>query len=352
MKQLFTSLALLLCTAMPSVAQSLAHPYNYGVVVSAETIAECPGAMMGDLANHFNPTVVYDSDGEVDIYFSLLSLDDFKSSATEISEIKIGFYGAPEICFTSTRQPETGADMRMNIKLENPTFAQLWQLASHDIVSWTMDGKTIPVYTPTAGIFSALFKSLNIDGFDVNTYGISHAVPEKTNAGRYHLCLAVRKIEKDGSYSYPMFLNPDQWKKLKNKDDYYKWGIILNYGLDKCILVNYTDEYDKIGFPDYQTAFDIYQEKVPTKKQGDLIQNCAELRDMARLYGSDNYCNYYWTRTECPEPEDYNAYIFCPGIPDAPLDRSHKYEWTHASVLLIEEFEREVYDCYFAEYLQ
>lgn len=349
MKQLLTSLALLLCTAAPSAAQALAHPSHYGVDLTSDVIAECTGAMMGDLSNHFNISVMYVTSDDMTIFFSLLSLEDFESSPTEISEIKIGFYGAPDICFKSTRRPETQADLRMNIQLENPSFEQLWQLASHDIVSWTMDGKTIPIYTPTAGIFSSLFKALNINGFDANTYGISDAVPEGTKAGRAHLCLAVRKIEKDGSYSFPMFLNPDQWEKLKNKEDYYKCGIILNYGIGKCLLVHYTDEYDTVAYPNYQEAFDIYQEKIPTKEQGDLIQNCAELRDMARLYGGDNYGNYYWTRTECPEPEDYNAYIFCPGIPDAPLDRSHKYEWTHANVLLIEEFDRDLYECYFAE---
>lgn len=351
MKQLFTSLALLLCTAMPSVAQSLAHPYNYGVVVSAETIAECPGAMMGDLANHFNPSVI-SSDGKTGIFFSLLSLDDFQPSDTEISEITIGFYGAPDISFKSTRRPEKENSLRMNIMLRNPSFEQMWQLASHDIVSWTMDGKTIPIYTPTAGIFSALFKALNIEGFDADTYGISDAVPEETNAGRYHLCLAVNRVKPDGDTFFPTFLNPDQWKKIKDKENYRIFGIFINQGKSDHVIVCYTDEYDKIGYPDWFTAVETYEKAVPTKKQADLIQNCAELRDMARIYGSDNYGNYYWTRTECPEPEDNNAYIFCPGIPDAPIDRCNKYEPTNTGVLLTDAFDAEIYDCYFTEVLE
>lgn len=153
------------------------------------------------------------------------------------------------------------------------------------------------------------------------------------SSGKYskpsHLALALR--DANGIRKY---VTQNEWKDFPNKDSYTKEGICLIKDGERFIL-SWTDEYDNIGYSDFFTAYKEYADYLPTKVQADIIQNCDRLREVANLYGGDNYGNYYWTKTQCPEPDSDCCYIFCPGIPDASYDRCPKDGGGNAGVVKV-----------------
>lgn len=131
------------------------------------------------------------------------------------------------------------------------------------------------------------------------------------------LDLAIRRNGKT------YYVNTAEWSNLPGKNAYQIVGIALLRGGHKFIVA-WNDEYENVQYTDWQSALNRYGTKIPTKQQADIIQNCTNLRDVARAYGTDNYGNWYWTRTSCPAPQTDCAYIFCPGIPDVAYDRAEK----------------------------
>lgn len=144
----------------------------------------------------------------------------------------------------------------------------------------------------------------------------------------HHLDLAVSRD--NNMY----FASPETWDMIPDRKKFLKLGIVIK-GEGQRFILFWNDEYDNIGYSDWYTAMETYGDMLPTKEQADLIQNCSALREHARLYGADNYGNYYWTRTECPEPDADCAYIFCPGVPDAGFDRGIKSKPCNTGVVLV-----------------
>ena len=100
-------------------------------------------------------------------------------------------------------------------------------------------------------------------------------------------------------------------------------------------ILAWEDEYDNVGYTNYNTVYKIYGNLLPTKAQATVMENCTRLREVARSYGADNYGNWYWTRTQCPAPDDDCCYIFCPGIPHRDYDRCPKDEPANTGVVLV-----------------
>lgn len=139
-------------------------------------------------------------------------------------------------------------------------------------------------------------------------------------------------VERNGVRYY---VTQEQWKSVPDKDKYQIVGIVLQRGGQKFIVA-YNDEYDAMdGYGTWSYDMYLYSDNIPTKAQADIIAGCTNLRDVAAAFGQDNYGNYYWTSTRCPAPDENYAYIFCPGIPDAALDRSPIDEVTNVGVLLV-----------------
>lgn len=131
------------------------------------------------------------------------------------------------------------------------------------------------------------------------------------------------------------FATVDDWRKIKNKQDFEIIGITFCRSGENFILF-WKDQYDfDDGYMAQELAVEKYGDYLPTKAQANLISNCTELRYIARQFGSDNYGNYYWTRTRCLPPDENCAYIFCPGIPDATYDRSPADESSQIGVVLV-----------------
>ncbi len=354
MKQILNSLTLLLCAALPATAQKSGsyNPYDYMVIAIDSGIAECPGAMIGDISNHINPTVYYTPNPNcTDIHFDLLSLQDFEPHPTDMSHISIAFDDGSSINFASTTKQHVANSPRMSVYLEEVSLEDLSRLATHDIVSWTIDDHTIPILTPTAGIFSAMFKAIDLRDAQGQRPAMIDVRPAKNEFGRNHLCMAVRP--KDATdYAHLMLLNADQWRRLRNKERFSQEGILLNYGQSNCFLLDYNDRYDDCGYPAWHYAVENYGQRLPTKEQADLISGCEVLRDVATAFGGDNYGNYYWTRTECPAPDDNSAFVFCPGIPDAAIDRQDEFEPDNAGVLLVDTIDYALFRYYFNDILE
>lgn len=130
------------------------------------------------------------------------------------------------------------------------------------------------------------------------------------------------------------FASPETWATIPDQEKFLKLGIVIK-GEGQRFILFWDDEYDNFGYHDWYTSMEAYDDMIPTKEQADLIQNCAMLREHARLYGADNYGNFYWTRTECPEPDSDWAYIFCPGIADVSYDCARKSSPSNIGVVLV-----------------
>lgn len=352
MKQLLTNFLFLTAAAFAGMAQNDSDIYKYAVDVDAdERYAECWSGMMGDVSNDFNPSVYHGADGRTNIYFKLLSHEDYEAHPTDVAKIRVLFDNGNVISFSSTHYAVKTGSPRMIIKMENATREQLSLLATHDIVAWTMDGHTVSIKSPTAGMFAAMFRELGVkDGIGrapamCDAYGVA------PTAGRNHLCMAVRpKGARDDAHL--MFLNADQWKSFKDKDKYEKTGILIHYDSNQCFLVDYYDRYDECGYPDWFTAVEMYGDRLPTELMGAILSQTTELRAVANAFGGDNYGNYYWTSTICNDSDGSEAYVFCPAIPDAPIDRQKMLEPTNAGVLLVDTGLEEIYDYYLADTLE
>lgn len=130
------------------------------------------------------------------------------------------------------------------------------------------------------------------------------------------------------------YVTEAEWKDFPNKNAYTKEGICMIQDGERFILA-WTDEYDAVGYSDFYTVVSEYSDFLPTKSQADIIQNCERLREVAEIFGGDNYGNYYWTKTQCPDPDADCCFIFCPGIPDAPYDRCPKDGGGNAGVVKV-----------------
>lgn len=324
--------------------------YKYPIEAD-DNVVECYGAMMGDLSNHFNPSVSRTPNGDINVDFNLLSISDYKPNPDEYARIKIKFDNGAVIGFRSTCYAVLDESIRMRITLKNARLDQLSLLATHDIVSWTMNGWTIPVNSPTAGIFAAMFRELDVKDSNGQRPDMCEAEPIMPTAFRYHLCMAVRPADAS-SDAHLMLLNADQWRRLKDKDKYERQGLLIHYDEDKCFLVDYYDQYDRCGYPDWYTAAEMFGDRLPTALMGAILSQTTELRDVANAFGGDNYGNYYWTSTICDDSDGSEAYVFCPAIPDAPIDRQKMTEPTNAGVLLVDIPFEEIYEYYLSDTLQ
>lgn len=364
MKQLFTTLTLLLFTAFTSGAQSNGghydYIYRYPVKIIEPTrysvLAECYGGMIGTFSYDIRPIVMWNPLSsvledlkEIDIYFHILNNSgmDCNEISGKSANIKMTFDNGADISFTT----EVGASAlfpdRVALGLQ-PETEQLSLLATHDIVSWTMNSHTIPIDTPTAGMFAAMFKEL-FEYVDYNKdIEMCDARPDYQIFGRHHLCMTVRPKDATDD-SNLMILHPDQWRRLKNKERYEKQGIIIHdEDKDTFVLLDYYDKYDVCGYPDWYTALERFGDRLPTLAAAKLINESNELRDAARAFGG-NYGNFYWTNTACEAPDEDNAYVFCPGMSDVPIERQNKIAPTNAGVLLVDTVDDFVYKLYFAD---
>lgn len=351
MKQLFATLLFLTAAAFAGVAQSDSDVYKYAVEEDLfDEHVECWSGMMGDLSNDFSPSVYNGSDGVTHVCFNLLSIQDYKPDPTRVARIKITFDNGKFIGFSSTCHAVSEDSPRMRIQMSNVTAEQLRLLATHDIVSWTMNGRIVSIKSPTAGMFTAMFKGIGVKDSDGRSPALGDASPVIPPAGRHHLCMAVRPKNAPND-AHIMLLNADQWRRLKNKEEYERQAILINYDNDKCFLVDYYDQYDRCGYPDWFTAVEMYGDRIPTALMGAILSQTTELRDVANAFGGDNYGNYYWTSTICDDSDGSEAYVFCPAIPDAPIDRQKMTEPTNAGVLLVDIPFEEVYDLYLSDTL-
>lgn len=131
------------------------------------------------------------------------------------------------------------------------------------------------------------------------------------------------------------FATVDEWKNICNKQDFDIIGITFCRSGENFVLF-WKDQYDfDDGYMAQELAVEKYGDNLPTKAQADIISKCTELRNIARQFGSDNYGNYYWTRTRCLPPDENCAYIFCPGVPDAAYDRSPADEASNIGVVIV-----------------
>lgn len=365
MKQLFTTLTLLLFTAFTSGAQSNGghydYIYRYPVKIIEPTrysvLAECYGGMIGTFSYDIRPIVMWNPLSsvledlkEIEIYFHILNNSgmDCNEISGKSANIKMTFDNGADISFTT----EVGASAlfpdRVALGLQ-PETEQLSLLATHDIVSWTMNGHTIPIYTPTAGMFAAMFKEL----FELEDYSkdieMCDARPDYQIFGRHHLCMTVRPKDATDD-SNLMILHPDQWRRLKNKERYEKQTIIIHdEDKDTFVLLDYYDKYDVCGYLDWHTALERFGDRLPTLAAAGLINKCSELRDAARAFGANNYGNFYWTSTSCNESDNKEAYVFCPGKSDVPIERQNKIAPSNTGVLLVDTVNDFVYKLYFAD---
>lgn len=352
MKQLLTNLLFLAVTVFAGEAQNDSDIYKYAVDVDAdERYAECRSGMMGDVSNDFNPSVYHGSDGRTNIYFKLLSHEDYESHPVNLAEIKITFDNGRAITFASAHYTISDDLSRMKIQMLNVTAEQLSLFATRDIVAWTMDGHTISIKSPTAGMFAAMFKAVKLREVNGHPIAMCDAEPTEPIGGRHHLCLSV--VPPDSTIKpHGMLLSPDQWRRLKDKEKYEKQSLLINYDKNRCFFVDYYDRYDECGYPDWFTAVEMYGDRFPTALMGAILSQTTELRAVACAFGGDNYGNYYWTSTICNDSDGSEAYVFCPAIPDAPIDRQNMTEPTNAGVVLVDIPFEETYDYYLSDTLQ
>lgn len=148
-----------------------------------------------------------------------------------------------------------------------------------------------------------------------------------------HLDLAVTHPTKGVTYTDAI-----GWNACRDKSSYEILGIVLISDGERFIL-DWEDRYNEVGgYTDWPTAIELYGTRIPTRAQAEVIKNCTSLREVATAYGSDNYGNYYWTRSECDWPDNDCAFIFCPGIPDAAYDRAEKEGPSNSGILLVQPF--------------
>lgn len=182
----------------------------------------------------------------------------------------------------------------------------------NEYIVWLEAGcRMMEIKCPGENTLRIYFEDFGIPSLESRTgYDLTFARPSvKLSTVPRHLSLAV---ERDGTR---YFATTDDWAKVSDKDSYNIIGIAIIQSGERFILA-WEDEYDKLGaYKCFNKVYPLYGDNIPTKAQADILVACSSLRNVAQKFGSDNYGNFYWTRTECPPSWGECNYVFCPGIP-------------------------------------